>query len=328
MTSRPRVVFCRVGWMSFYGLWPEANGPVGGGAYNDDEQGAESQNFEEFSGEYLAYVRSGSSGEAGLNLRRIDQASRDDEKLCDVLVIFVAKRPDVVGQVVVGWYTRATCLASVATQPSGRPYAVIADPKGAVLLPAAQRTIPVPKGAGAMGQANVAYAFQPTGEAHDGAWIDDVLQRVHAYQGPNLVTGAHYDDDDWAQHDAYRWEKELAHVKQSASGLWRGAELRDAPDGATYDWVAIGPNGEERIFVCVSETDDPDVEFTAEELEAIRASGVAHSLLVITNLTAFVRNGQFVFRGGNVYRESPFMPQSERLTPTVSRYAWKDGGPK
>lgn len=115
-------------------------------------------------------------------------------------------------------------------------------------------------------------------------------------------------------------------MKQSASGLWPGAELRDAPDDAAHDWVAIGPNGEERIFVCVSDTDDADVEFTAEELEAIRTSGVTHSLLVITNLTAFVRNGQFVFRGGTVYRESPFMPQSERLTPTVFRYAWKDGG--
>lgn len=313
--------------MCFYGLWPEANGPVGGGTYNDDEQGAESQNFEEFSGEHLAYVQCGSSGETGFNLRRIDPTARGAEKLDDVLVIFVATRPDAGGQVVVGWYAGATCLASVPTQPSGRPYVVIADPKSAVLLPAAERTISVPKGAGAMGQANVAYAFQPTGEAHDGAWIDDVLQRVQAYQGPNLVKGAHYDDDDWAQHDAYRWEKELAHVKQSASALWRGVELRDAPDDAAYDWVAIGPNGEERIFVRVSETGDVDVEFTAEELDAIRASGVAHSLLVITNLTAFVRNGEFVFRGGNVYRESPFMPEPERLTPTVFRYAWKGGCP-
>jgi hypothetical protein len=312
--------------MSFYGLWPEAKGPVGGGTYNDDERGAESQNFEDFRGEYLAYVRSGSSGEAGLNLRRIDPASRDDEKLDDVLVIFVAKRPDAGGQVVVGWYTGATCLASVATQPSGRPYAVIADPKGAVLLPAAERTIPVPKGAGAMGQANVAYAFQEKGQAHDGAWIDDVIQRVLAYQGPNLVTGAHYDDEDSGDHIDLWFAKALQHVKEKALPLWRGMELRDAPDDAAFDWVAIGPNGEERIFVCVSETDDADVEFTAEELDAIRASGVAHSLLVITNLTAFVRNGQFVFRGGNVYRESPFMPQSERLTPTVFRYAWKAGG--
>ena len=184
--------------MSFYGLWPEDDGPIGGGAYNDGEQGAESRNFEDFSGEYLVYVQCGSSGETGFNLRRIDPTARDAEKLDAVLVIFVATRPDAGGQVVVGWYAGATCLASVAQQPSGRPYVAIADPTRAVLLPDAERSIAVPKGAGAMGQANVAYAFQPTGEAHDGAWIDDVLQRVQAYQAPNLVTGAHYDDDDWA----------------------------------------------------------------------------------------------------------------------------------
>jgi len=309
--------------MSYYGLWPEDEGPVGGGAFNEGDEGAESQNFEDFSGEHLAYFKCGPSGEAGLNLARIDPTSRDREKLDNVLVVLVAKRPAAVGQVVVGWYSEATCLATVATHRSGRPYVVVADPQSAVLLPDAERTIPVPKGSGAMGQSNVAYAFLPTGAPHEGAWVDDVLGHILAYQGPNLVTGAHFDDDDWARHDALRRSKELDHVKQSVAPLWRGSELRDAPVDASHRWVAIGPNGDERIFVYISETEDADVQFTAEGLDEIRRAKVACSLLVITELSAFVRNGELVFRGGIVHRESPLMPTPERLIPSALRYAWK-----
>lgn len=39
------VVFARVGWMRYYGARPEPDGPRAGGAFNDEHEGAEIENF-------------------------------------------------------------------------------------------------------------------------------------------------------------------------------------------------------------------------------------------------------------------------------------------
>ncbi len=322
--ARPRVVFCRVGWMRFYSLWPEDDGPIGGGSYNDDGEGGETQNFREIEGRYFGYVQAGNGGETGLNLRRIaPSVERRTEELEDVLVIVVAKRPSEGGQVVVGWYAGATCPATMTWRRS-RAYLWSADPARAVLLPEAQRTIAIPKGKGAMGQSNVAYAYDPDGAPHEGAWIDEALQQIADYAGPNLVRGAPYDEiDDLTGHRERKERDMLEHViENGVRPLWRGAEITRAALDEPYDVIARRGSSEERVIVRVSEDSAAEVTFTAEQLRAITESEVPYALLAVSSLTVHVRNGEFVFGGGAIKRESPFRPSPDRLVPIAFRYTW------
>lgn len=323
--KRPRVVFCRVGWMRFYSLWPEDDGPIGGGAYNDDGPGGEVSNFRELEGRYFGYVQAGTGGETGLNLRRIEPSiERGTEELDGVLVVLVAKRPEEGGQVVVGWYADATCQAAM-TWRRRRPYVWSADPARAVLLPERGRTIAIPKGKGGMGQSNVAYAHDADGVPHEGAWIDEALDQISAYSGPNLVGGAAYNElDDLTEHRAKKEREMLDHViENGVRPLWRGAEITRAALGEPYDLLARRGSDVERILVRVSEAPWTHVDFTAEELRAIAESPVPYALLAISSLKVHVRNGEFVFAGGTIKRESPFRPQPDRLAPVVLRYSWQ-----
>lgn len=322
-TKRPRVVFCRVGWMRFYGLWPEDDGPIGGGSFNEDDYGSELENFREFDGRYLGYMQA-PGGATGVNLRRIDpSADREAETLEDVLVVLVARRPGEGGQVVVGWYAQATCHAALSHYRT-RSYVWSADPHHAVLLPRSERTLLVPKGKGGMGQANVAYAYDADGSAHDGAWIDQVLESISGYTGPNLIAGAAYDElDDGSAHRAKKDREMLDHVvERGVRPLWRGAEILRAPAGGSYEVVARTAAGEERIIVRVTESNTRSVDLPATLLAEVARANVPYALLVVTGLSVRVRNGEFIFSGGTPHRESPFAPRPDRLEPVVLRYTF------
>lgn len=322
--QRPRIVFCRVGWMRFYSLWPEDDGPIGGGSYNDDESGGEVNNFREVGGRYLGYVQAATGGETGLNLRRIDPAAgRRADSLDDVLVVLVARRPTEGGQVVVGWYAGATCHSAV-THWRSRFFVWSADPERAVLLPRSERSMPIPKGKGGMGQSNVAYAYGSDDEPHDGVWIDETIDRITRYAGPNLIRGVAYDDvHEIGGHREARRQAMLDHViERGVKPLWPGTEIVRSALGEPYDVIARRGGAEERIIIRVSETADTHADFSAELLDAVAASPVSYSLLAVTQLAVRVRNGEFAFSGGVPRREAPFRPAPERLTPVVLRYAW------
>lgn len=310
--------------MQFYGLWPEDDGPIGGGAFNEDDAGAEVYNFREFEERYLGYVQSGTSGESGVNLRRIDPTvGRHIEELDDVLVVLVAKRPHEAGQVVVGWYGGATCHAAMSCRRS-RAYVWSADPERAVLLPEAERTIAIPKGKGGMGQSNLAYAFDADGEPHEREWIDDALRRIAGYAGPNLIRGAAYNEHDELSGHGDKKRREMLDyvIERGVRPLWRGAEITRAALGEPYDVVARRGASEERIIVRATESTAAHVDFPTTILDAVAASTAPYSLLAVTGIAIRVRNGEFVFSGGVPHRESPFRPASERLSPVVLRYSW------
>lgn len=181
------VVFVRVGWMDFYGLRPEEEGPIGGGSFNREHRGAESTNFRiARSGRCYGYYRSARKGE-GFNLERIVPSA--EGKLVDgVLVVIFATEPGRGGQRIVGWYRNARCYGQ-ARKRGNQIYLFEADAKDCVLVPSWLRHEGplVPTGKAGAGQANVAYSLDAGGRPRGRDWIDAALQWLNGFQGPNLL---------------------------------------------------------------------------------------------------------------------------------------------
>src|ERR1700722_9700686 len=91
-----RVLFARVGWMTYYaGPQKGDERPMGGGTYTEKNIGHEVFNFAHFDRRLYGFIR---AKKGRINLARIDPDAAAAEKLDDVLVIFVAR------QHIVGWY--------------------------------------------------------------------------------------------------------------------------------------------------------------------------------------------------------------------------------
>ena len=183
-----RVVFIRVGWMTYYGYVDDGSRPVGGGSHNIENEGAESSNFRfDKDGECLGYVHINVTPPA-FNLWRIVGPGIEDRTKADgVLVVSVARDPVNGGQVVVGWHANATCHAFYSEDP--RAHLFTARLQDCVLLPPEERVIPVPRGKGGMGQFNVCYTRNGDGSTKVAEWIERVLAYIEGYAGPNLLEG-------------------------------------------------------------------------------------------------------------------------------------------
>ena len=125
-----------------------------------------------------------------LDLERIAPRWSEDS-LDDVLVIFVATKPKVGGQRVVGWYKRATVYRTAQSFPlpdkANFRYRASCVATEAVLLPLSGRERRVPVGKDAFGQTNVCYSHHPDGKSKRVPWLDGILKFVDAYRGPNLL---------------------------------------------------------------------------------------------------------------------------------------------
>ena len=98
-----RVLFARIGWMTYY-AGPQSGDeqPKGGGAYNRKNLGHEVFNLAEFGGRLYGFARAKSGR---INLARIEPSAAEPERLEDVLIVFVAS------QRVIGWYRNAIVYA-------------------------------------------------------------------------------------------------------------------------------------------------------------------------------------------------------------------------
>ena len=95
------IFYCRIGWMERYSGIINNDKPIHGGSYTKDNIGHEVYNFLECDGRYYGYVENKS-----IHIERLG-ASRNDDKIDNVLVIWFAKAPKG-GQKIVGWYKNAT----------------------------------------------------------------------------------------------------------------------------------------------------------------------------------------------------------------------------
>ena len=181
-----RLLFANIGWMEHYKGNCKADMIVGGGSY-DNKDKHEAFNFQDLKGSCYGYVQT--VRDSKINLSRIDKSvSKSDTKINNVLVIWVANRPDSGGSYVVGWYNNATVYAdycpSNSTARNKYAYNITAKREDCVLLPVDSRTLSVPRatieGKGFLGQSNVWYADYEDSSVQE--FRDAVVEYVKKYK--------------------------------------------------------------------------------------------------------------------------------------------------
>lgn len=227
-----RVLFVRVGWMTYYAGPQEGDErPKGGGRYNKKNVGHELFNFAAFDGRLYGYAA------ASINLKRIEPSAGAAEKLDDVLVIFMAK------QHIIGWYRDATVYAS--TRPKFPPsvtkemlrrlkqsgmkgfsligYRFEAAVENATLLPTYERRHEIPGNVkGGFGQKNVCYLYRNNGKNKNAVWMKRAIEYILNYDKTNLLTAP---DAEVNSEEAATAAQEQAAGFQSDSRIRKAIEL-------------------------------------------------------------------------------------------------------
>jgi hypothetical protein len=174
-----KYLFCNTGWMESYQGNSKADQISGGGSYVTEEgMGHEVCNFYSYKGNAYGYVqpaggqRSASAGSIKLENIVNGNASKDDDFVEGVLVIWTAKRPEG-GTFVVGWYKNATVFREYQNFKSTpalhlknglNGYRIHARFEDVKLLSVDERTNQVPrKTQGSIGQSNVWYGDSEIG---------------------------------------------------------------------------------------------------------------------------------------------------------------------
>jgi hypothetical protein len=206
----PRVVFARIGWMLAYDGPREGDErPVGGGGYNKREIGHEAYNFRATGGRLYGYFQPNMRSEA-LKLERSFPQAANKRSIREVLVVFVATAPEGGGSVIVGWYGNAEVWRERVRPSPGKPkgdgHFCSALVRDCVLLPSGKRRYQIPSQVkGAFGRSNVCYILEADGRQKSGRWIEDALDYIDDYAGPNVLTApeaAIEDDVEAATEDA------------------------------------------------------------------------------------------------------------------------------
>jgi len=192
------VIFVRTGWLKYYDYTRDTDDPVAGGSFNDENVGSEANNFRVIGELCYGYARTGKND--GYNFFRTwPTGSQRKTRLTGVKVIIVARHPDSdKGQVVVGWYNNAAMHDTyqerddLFDEEEGDNdyygcYNFEAHADDCLVLPMLERTFSIPKGEGAMSQANVYYCFEPDGSPRTFPWIFKALKFVKKYAGKNLI---------------------------------------------------------------------------------------------------------------------------------------------
>ncbi|MBC2396431.1 hypothetical protein BD780_000661 [Clostridium tetanomorphum] len=138
-----KILFCNIGWMKRYkGVTGDDNITLSGEYVDKNHKGAEQYNFLNIDGNYYGYVCTKSSGNKNseLQLEKIDDSGENKDSLEEVLVIWVAKRPnDKVGGRIIGWYKNAT-VYRFYKENSLLIYNIKAKVEDCVLIPPMHRT--------------------------------------------------------------------------------------------------------------------------------------------------------------------------------------------
>jgi len=180
-----RILFANIGWMAHYRGNNAKDQIKGGGSYRDDDK-HEAFNFLPINGKCYGYVQPVRWG--GINIDRIEKGCNDD-KLSNVLVVWIATHPSAGGTYIVGWYKNANVFKSFqASRSSLRnkySYNIVAKDNDCTLLPLDQRTFQVLRakngGKGFLGQSNVWYADSSNKAVQQ--FKEEVIAYITSYTG-------------------------------------------------------------------------------------------------------------------------------------------------
>jgi hypothetical protein len=105
MLENKKILFAHLGYMKYYGLYPNKIDPIqNGGSYITEHHfGHEELNFQNLNGYFYGFVE-----QKSINLKKINPSINTQLNYLDnVLVIFFATRPKPQkGAVIIGWYNR------------------------------------------------------------------------------------------------------------------------------------------------------------------------------------------------------------------------------
>ncbi|WP_315121220.1 hypothetical protein [uncultured Clostridium sp.] len=138
-----KVLFCNIGWMKEYKGINEDDTIASITTKSDkNNKDAEQYNFLNLDGYYYGYAstKSGSKKKTELQLEEIDPKEEGTEFLDDVLVIWMAKRPnDKAGSRIIGWYKNARVYRNYKENSLGA-YNIRAKVKDSLLIPPMHRS--------------------------------------------------------------------------------------------------------------------------------------------------------------------------------------------
>ena len=180
-----RILFANIGWMAHYRGNNAKDQIKGGGSYRDDDK-HEAFNFLPINGKCYGYVQPVNWG--GINIGRIEKGCEDD-KLSNVLVVWIATHPSAGGTYIVGWYKNANVFKSFQDSRNSLRnkygYNIVAKDDECTLLPIDQRTFQVPRaksgGKGFLGQSNVWYADSSSKTVQQ--FREEVIAYIKSYTG-------------------------------------------------------------------------------------------------------------------------------------------------
>ncbi|PYJ48409.1 MAG: hypothetical protein DME87_13070 [Verrucomicrobia bacterium] len=349
ITPKPhplRVLFARVGWMTFY-AGPQIGDekPIGGGENNKKNIGHEIFNFTNFGGQLYAFVR---AKEGRIKLERIDPAAGGRDELDNVLVVFVAR------QRVIGWYRGATVHRTGAQFPSSvskeirkrlkqarmknfklENYRFESSFGDAVLLPTHERTHEIPGGVkGGFGQSNVCYPYQNRGKRKSATWMNAAVSYILNYDKENLLKNPNADNE---SDEAATISQEQAAGFQSNAAIRRAVEkfamdkahsilvgtgyknLKDTAKFKPYDYTCERDGKDFFVEVKGTQTPGKTLILTSGEVEHI-GSHADQCILVLVHSVSVSGKRTIRVSGGATEVKESWKLRPDDLSPI--QYAW------
>lgn len=337
-----RVLFARVGWMKYYN-GPQAGDarPVGGGSYTAEHIGLEVYNFQNLDGHYYGHFKPAGPRKQ-INLARIEPGF-GGQFIENTLVIFIARHPDEGGQLIVGWYDRATVFDRIQESRNARRgeygYLCTTSAEHACLLPTARRAQPVPHGKGGMGQPNVRYVFDEKGNRNAADWIEDAIAYVDAYEGENALL-----DDKAEAEDAILTAAEVAAAGRRGQQFCGTVEDRkavemQAMEAAVKHFTGLGYTCDPSVhktksydILCKQEDRERYVEvkgtqggpvsvfLTRGEVKHVRSHGGSCALFVLHGIKLHRKGNKVNATGGEPFVILPWELDEASLEPLAYEY--------
>jgi hypothetical protein len=339
-----RLLFARVGWMTYY-AGPQSGDekPIGGGSNNRRNIGHEVFNFMDFGGRLYGFVR---AADRRIKLKRIDPLVKGDT-LRDVLVVFVSN------QRIVGWYRKATVYGREVEFPTDvskeikkrlkqtnttrfslKRYRFECSVDDAVLLPRHERNFEIPGAVtGGFGQSNVCYTHRNSGKRKTSSWMNQAVTYVLNYGKGNLLMNPNADNE---SDETATISQEKSAGFQSNPTIRRAIEkfamskansilvekgyrnLKDTSNLKPYDYTCERDGN--RFFVEVKGTQTKGKTLILTRGEVDHINGHSGCILVIVHSVMVSTNGAVRVSGGIIEVKESWSLCPADLSPI--QYTW------
>lgn len=336
--SPPRALFVRVGWMKYYdGPREDDPRPIGGGRYNREETGHEVYNCHDINGYCYAFFEPpGKIPPSGKKRLSINRIARDavQGSVDKVTVVFVATRPEVGGQVVVGWHNNATVFRECQREDrpglEGYGYYSRTRSEDIVVLPVNERIWEIPSD-GSFTHSNVCYVLKDDGTAKGLSWQQRIINEIRAYSGPNAFQNQRPELEEeremrkryGGQGYGLNAEQRKAvedHAMKVAERYFagKGYDVKDEHKTASYDFLCT-KDGQEWYVEVKGTTSRPEqVLVTRGEVDHAR-NNPGHSILFVVHEICLDK-GIGKTLGGKSLVLKPWCPGIEDLEATAYQY--------